>query len=80
MKTYSLQEAIQAVPSIGATRGGDNTSGKYQFVSTRNILENVISNGWNITRRSVLTEEVCLRLGSEQEAILPMRRVHRTNR
>ena len=50
MKTYSLQEAIQAVPSIGATRGGDNTSGKYQFVSTRNILENVISNGWNITQ------------------------------
>ena len=49
MKTYSLQEAIQAVPALGATRGGDNTSGTYQFVSTRNILEHVLDNGWNIT-------------------------------
>ena len=49
MKTYSLQEAIEAVPALGATRGGDNTSGTYQFVSTRNILEHVLDNGWNIT-------------------------------
>lgn len=49
MKTYSLEEAIQAVPALGATRGGDNTSGTYQFVSTRNILEHVLDNGWNIT-------------------------------
>lgn len=52
MQTYTLQEAIEAVPAIGATRGGDNTSGKYQFVSTRNILENVLDNGWNITQAS----------------------------
>jgi hypothetical protein len=52
MKTYSLQEAIETVPAIGATRGGDNTSGKYQFVSTRNILEHVLDNGWNITQAS----------------------------
>ena len=49
MKTYSLQEAIENIPSIGATRGKENTSGKYQFVSTRNILEHVLDNGWNIT-------------------------------
>lgn len=52
MKTYSLQEAIQAVPAIGSTRGGDNTSKTYQFVSTRNILEHVLDNGWNITQAS----------------------------
>lgn len=49
MKTYSLEEAIQAVPAIGSTRGGENTSKTYQFVSTRNILEHVLDNGWNIT-------------------------------
>ena len=49
MQTYTLEEAIQAVPALGATRGGDNTSKTYQFVSTRNILEHVIDNGWNIT-------------------------------
>lgn len=52
MKTYSLQEAIENIPSIGATRGKENTSGKYQFVSTRNILEHVLDNGWNITQAS----------------------------
>lgn len=49
MQTYTLEEAIQAVPALGATRGGENTSNTYQFVSTRNILEHVIDNGWNIT-------------------------------
>ena len=49
MKTYSLQEAIETVPALGATRGGENTSKTYQFVSTRNILEHVLENGWNIT-------------------------------
>ena len=49
MQTYTLEEAIQAVPALGATRGGENTSKTYQFVSTRNILEHVIDNGWNIT-------------------------------
>ena len=52
MKTYSLQEAIENIPSIGATRGKENTSGKYQFVSTRNILEHVLEHGWNITQAS----------------------------
>lgn len=52
MKTYSLQEAIENIPSIGATRGKENTSGKYQFVSTRNILEHVLDNGWSITQAS----------------------------
>lgn len=52
MKTYSLEEAIQSVPALGATRGGDNTSGTYQFVSTRNILEHVLDNGWSITQAS----------------------------
>lgn len=52
MKTYSLQEAIQAVPALGTTSRGDNTSNKYQFVSTRNILEHVLENGWNITNAS----------------------------
>ena len=52
MKTYSLQEAIQSVPALGTTSRGDNTSNKYQFVSTRNILEHVLENGWNITNAS----------------------------
>ena len=52
MKTYSLQEAIETVPALGATRGGENTSKTYQFVSTRNILEHVLEHGWNITQAS----------------------------
>lgn len=52
MKTYSLQEAIETVPALGTTHRGENTSGKYQFVSTRNILEHVLENGWNITQAS----------------------------
>lgn len=50
--TLTIKEAIEAVPAIGATRAADRTSSNYQFVSTRNILENVESLGWRITDAS----------------------------
>jgi len=49
LNTLTLSEAIQEVPAIGATRASDKTSGTYQFVSTRNILEHVQEQGWKIT-------------------------------
>lgn len=52
MNTLTLDEAIQLAPAIGAERAGEKTSPKYQFISTRNILENVIENGWSITQVS----------------------------
>lgn len=50
MQTLTIEEAIKIAPSVGATHAGEKTSPKYQFISTRNILENVISNGWSITQ------------------------------
>jgi len=52
LQTYSLNEAIDQVPAIGATRAADKTSSTYQFVSTRNILERVQDLGWKITGAS----------------------------
>jgi hypothetical protein len=52
INTLTLEEAIQAVPAIGATRAAEKTSGTYQFVSTRNILEQVQEHGWKITGAS----------------------------
>jgi hypothetical protein len=49
IQTLTLNEAIEAVPSIGSTRAAEKTSGTYQFVSTRNILEQVQDFGWRIT-------------------------------
>jgi hypothetical protein len=49
ISTLTLNEAIEAVPSIGSTRAAEKTSGTYQFVSTRNILEQVQDFGWRIT-------------------------------
>ena len=49
MNTLTLDEAIQMAPAIGSTRAHEKTSGTYQFVSTRNILEQVQDQGWRIT-------------------------------
>lgn len=52
MNTLTIEEAIKIAPSIGATQAGGKASLKYQFISTRNVLENVIDNGWSITQAS----------------------------
>lgn len=52
INTLTLNEAIEMVPAIGATRAAEKTSGTYQFVSTRNILEQVQEQGWRITGAS----------------------------
>lgn len=49
METLTLQEAIAKVPAIGATEASERVSDSYQFVSTRNILERVMDDGWLIT-------------------------------
>lgn len=52
MNTLTLDQAIQLAPAIGSTRAHEKTSGTYQFVSTRNILEQVQDQGWRITGAS----------------------------
>jgi hypothetical protein len=49
METLTLNEAIERVPAIGATGPSDKASDRYQFVSTRDILERVQQDGWLIT-------------------------------
>jgi len=46
--TLTLDEAINKVPAIGGTSKAPNTSARYQFVSTRSVLEKVLDQGWNI--------------------------------
>lgn len=49
MNTLTLDEAIKLVPAIGATGPVDRVSDRYQFVSSQNILERIIDDGWLIT-------------------------------
>lgn len=50
MKTIlSIEEAVKLVPAIGAQRPIDSASDKYEFVSTKKILEHVETMGWRIT-------------------------------
>lgn len=48
MNTLTLNEAIEKVPAIGGTEKSPDTSARYQFVSTRSVLEKVLDQGWNI--------------------------------
>lgn len=52
MKTLTINEAIELAPAIGSSAPHSKTSGTYQFVSTRNILEQVTDQGWMITGAS----------------------------
>jgi hypothetical protein len=45
----TLDKAIELVPAINATQAASNVSNRYQFVSTREILERVQDYGWQIT-------------------------------
>ena len=49
MKTLTINEAIELVPAIGATAPIDHVSTKYQFVSTKDVLERISDYGWRIT-------------------------------
>lgn len=48
MNIITLDEAIKHAPSIGSKRASDKVSDKYQFVSSRQILEVVHNYGWRI--------------------------------
>jgi len=48
MNTLTIEQAIEKAPSIGGTEKSPNTSDRYQFVSTRSVLEKVMTQGWNI--------------------------------
>lgn len=52
LNTITLEKAIELAPAIGSTRPHEKTSDTYQFVSTRNILEQVQNHGWKITGAS----------------------------
>ena len=49
MNTLTLNEAIKLVPAIGATCPSEKASDRYQFVSSQNILERIMDDGWLIT-------------------------------
>ena len=49
MTTLTLDEATTLVPAIGAQSPSEKVSEKYQFVSTRDILNRVQKDGWMIT-------------------------------
>lgn len=49
LNTISLEKAIEYVPAIGATESDPTVSDRYQFVSTREVLERVQEYGWRIT-------------------------------
>ena len=49
MTTLTLEEATNLVPAIGAQTPSEKVSEKYQFVSTRDILNRVQKDGWMIT-------------------------------
>jgi len=49
MTTLTLKEATNLVPAIGAQTPSEKVSEKYQFVSTRDILNRVQKDGWMIT-------------------------------
>lgn len=49
MKTLTIDEAIELVPAIGAKEPKTNVSERYQFVSTKEILNQVHNKGWRIT-------------------------------
>lgn len=49
MTTLTLEEATKLVPAIGAKSPSERVSDRYQFVSTRDILDRVQQDGWMIT-------------------------------
>lgn len=49
MKTLTIDEATTLVPAIGAREPNHQVSSRYQFVSTRDILEQIQEKGWLIT-------------------------------
>ena len=49
MTTLTLEEATNLVPAIGAQSPSEKVSERYQFVSTRDILNRVQKDGWMIT-------------------------------
>jgi hypothetical protein len=49
MQTLTLDQAIDLVPAIGATSPAASVSDRYQFVSSQEILERVMQDGWRIT-------------------------------
>ena len=49
LNTLTLDEAVNLVPAIGAEGPSDRVSDRYQFVSSRDILERVQQDGWRIT-------------------------------
>lgn len=52
LNTITIEKAIELAPAIGSTQPHEKTSDTYQFVSTRNILEQVQNHGWKITGAS----------------------------
>lgn len=44
----SLEQAIEYVPAIAATAPDSRVTTRYQFLSTREVLDAFISQGWNI--------------------------------
>ncbi len=48
MNTITLEKAIELAPAIGSNKPSSKVSDKYQFVSSRQILESVQAHKWHI--------------------------------
>lgn len=49
LNTLTIDEAVNLVPAIGAEHPAKQVSDRYQFVSSRDILNRVQQEGWHIT-------------------------------
>lgn len=58
MRTLTIEQATALVPAIGAKEPTGKASTKYQFVSTKEILEQVQEKGWLITNASAQGQNV----------------------
>ena len=59
MTTLTTEQAIKLVPAIGATSPSQKVSERYQFVSTRDVLDRVQQDGWRITNATSQGQKEC---------------------
>lgn len=56
--TLTTEQAIELVPAIGATAPSPRVSDRYQFVSSRDVLDRVQEHGWRITNATAQSSKV----------------------
>jgi hypothetical protein len=71
MKLLTLEEAITKVPAIATESPSPRVSGRYRFFSTKNVLEQALSNNWSIMEaKGVTTRKVPTRFGAHSVRLI----------